>query len=248
MYLFIDYREQAILRLLNIVGESVKCSEEITTITHKNIQANIKICNLDVGDFIIKDENNQICAIIERKTCNDLCSSIIDGRFREQKVRISDSIESCKVMYIIEGIKSKCRLKPNIINGCLLNLLWKHNFKVMHTLDASDTVEVIFQLYKKMSESNSDTFGPIAHVTVSNLISKKSKFYENPMVHIIQTIPGVSVRIAECISDRYKNINELLKSYIEHGELLLSEIMITEKRKIGKFLSQKIYNVLFGIK
>ena len=35
--------------------------------------------NLDIGDIIFKDHNDSIKYIIERKTLDDLSSSIIDG-------------------------------------------------------------------------------------------------------------------------------------------------------------------------
>jgi ERCC4-type nuclease len=39
---------------------------------------------LDVGDICIK-HNNSIAVVIERKTTNDLASSIVDGRYKDQK-------------------------------------------------------------------------------------------------------------------------------------------------------------------
>ena len=65
-----------------------------------------------------------------------------------------------------------------------------------------------------------------------------------------QTIPGISLQIATCIASKYHNVSELIKAYIEietsKQELLLSEIMVTEKRKVGKSLSKKIYQIMFG--
>jgi ERCC4-type nuclease len=43
---------------------------------------------LDIGDILYVDsENSDIKCIVERKTLNDLSSSIIDGRYKEQKSR-----------------------------------------------------------------------------------------------------------------------------------------------------------------
>ena len=56
--------------------------------------------NLDVGDihFLI---DNELILVIERKTLKDLSSSIKDGRFREQKARLS--VLNCEMLYLIEG-------------------------------------------------------------------------------------------------------------------------------------------------
>lgn len=48
------------------------------------------------SDYVILD------AIVERKTVEDLCQSIVDGRFKEQKYRLQKSNFS-KVFYLIEG-------------------------------------------------------------------------------------------------------------------------------------------------
>jgi ERCC4-type nuclease len=245
MLLLIDYREQALLKILNL---DLKCSDNIINVKYMNMTADIKVCNLDIGDYIIKNESGEIFAIIERKTFSDLCSSIIDGRFREQKSRISQCIESNKVMYILEGNKENCRLKQNNINGCIINLLWKHKYKVLHTLNGEDTIEVLFQLYKKLSEPSYLEVQP--QLVSTSQASKKGKFYDNPMMYILQTIPGVSLQVATSIAKKYCNMNELMQAYQEieekAKEVLLSDIMVTEKRKVGNSISKKIYQIMFG--
>ena len=47
--------------------------------------------NLDLGDIIFK-KNGKMVILIERKTFSDLSSSIKDGRYKEQKNRILNSI------------------------------------------------------------------------------------------------------------------------------------------------------------
>jgi len=46
----------------------------------------MEVKNLDIGDIIIYNGSYKL--IIERKTINDLVSSIKDGRYREQKMRL----------------------------------------------------------------------------------------------------------------------------------------------------------------
>ena len=60
--------------------------------------------NLDIGDIqiIYKDNNDEkLLVIIERKTYDDLSTSIKDGRYKEQKQRIKDSGIKYKI-YLIE--------------------------------------------------------------------------------------------------------------------------------------------------
>ena len=56
--------------------------------------------------------------------------------------------------------------------------------------------------------------------------------------------------VAEAISVKYKNLSELFNEYSKYEsnsdkEQMLSEIMINEKRKIGKALSKKIYESFY---
>ena len=55
---------------------------------------------LDIGDIHIK--YNDILYIFERKTVKDLISSIHDGRYREQKVRMLSCYSKYQLSYIIE--------------------------------------------------------------------------------------------------------------------------------------------------
>ena len=76
--LLIDYREK-----------SLKTYFETFDFTNDKHLKNIilKIENLDLGDIIIK-KDEKVILIIERKTLQDLYSSINDGRYKEQKVRL----------------------------------------------------------------------------------------------------------------------------------------------------------------
>ena len=49
---------------------------------------NITVDKLDIGDIIIK-KNGEEVMIIERKSYNDLASSLRDGRYKEQSFRLN---------------------------------------------------------------------------------------------------------------------------------------------------------------
>ena len=78
MSIKIDCREKDLIQMCSLVNKDVS----------------IDIIQLPLGDCII---NNSF--IIERKTLNDLASSIKDGRYREQSFRLQKSLEEgCKVL------------------------------------------------------------------------------------------------------------------------------------------------------
>jgi len=243
----IDYRENAILSLLN-PDVPIKIGETLYSIKNEE-RIKYKICNLPIGDFIFKkvimDKNtepiSEIVLIIERKTFTDLCSSINDNRFREQKDRLLESIQDpSKIVYILEGNKNVPKvynISKTTINSAIQNLIFKHCYKVITTQDTLDTIDNLILLYKKIESR--ELVGTIKY-NLTKKVSNKDTF-----INQLNTISGVSIQVAKKIKEKYNNMNELISSYNEYNLHMLSEIMITEKRKIGKNLSEKIYNALF---
>ena len=97
MRIIFDYREKDITTICENIIEKEKLSDNITITTER----------LDIGDIIIKDDNDKELLIIERKSIKDLMSSIKDGRYKEQSLRLNSSdIHNHNIIYLIEGITS----------------------------------------------------------------------------------------------------------------------------------------------
>ena len=230
----IDYRENAIIKHFEQNNPSIP----------------YKISNLPIGDFIFKTPNeDSIIYIIERKTILDLASSITDGRFREQKQRLLDSVGiPDKIIYLLEGNKSLKKfgsISKSIIDSSILNLILKHQYKVVHTLNDVETYDTLISLYNKLLSKD---FGKVASVPVK-LIKKSESASQNIFVNMLSIIPGVSINIASKIVSQYNTLPKLINEYdnlsdIKEKEELLSNIQIG-KRKLGSSLSKKIYNSLF---
>lgn len=67
----------------------------------KGLGCDVSVQVLSVGDAEIRDRGDALIAVFERKTWGDLASSIRDGRWAEQKARLS-TVEGL-VAYIVEG-------------------------------------------------------------------------------------------------------------------------------------------------
>ena len=65
----------------------------------KNPSDCIEYSQLDLGDFMFK-YNGVVILIIERKTIEDMASSIKDGRYREQKSRLVSNYSKNQILYI----------------------------------------------------------------------------------------------------------------------------------------------------
>lgn len=241
MNIEIDYREHDIIKLFE-----------------KEKDINTKVCNLIIGDFIIKNEKDEVLFAIERKSVKDLCASITDGRHSEQKDRLIESIQDpTKIIYIIEGKKSEglihgknIDISRKSINSSILNLIFKHDYRVIFTESKQDTVDNLVMLYTKIKESklklNETT-------NVIKIIKKSDKINDNIFINMLSVIPGVSAKIAVKIHEQYYTFNKIILAYNNllnenDKKKMLSEIVVNidTNRKVGKATSEKVYYAICG--
>lgn len=242
----IDYREKAFIQTL----QKKLCIENVTELETKGFTTK----SLNVGDFIITNQEDQPILFIERKTKNDLISSIIDGRFRDQRSRLQET--GCDIVYIIELHGNSSRgITPQLQNvyvSCILNLILKHKIKVFLVKDISETTDLIITLLKKYNNGDFDVGDK--KKTETHPIKIKSKgdnLKANLFAHQLTLINGVSLPIANKISDIYKTPMGLINAYTlltdtKEKCVLLKDIQITEKRKVGPAISKRIYESMCG--
>lgn len=241
MILLIDYRERKFID--TIIKHTAQDDTCVAIVNGFKLQ--YKIENLEVGDFIIKEDEIQM--VIERKSVQDLCSSISDGRFREQKTRITDSInDPLKVLYVIEGNKKTVKNGSQLIESSILNLMYKHSFHVLCTESEDDTFNYIVMLVKKMQN---DDFNKVTNTVPVKLVSKSVKIKNNLMAIQLSAIPGISYTTAQFLANIYKSFNHLFQEYEKceesQRELMLASLSVSARRKLGPALSKKIYNSLY---
>jgi crossover junction endonuclease MUS81 len=253
MFLLIDYREQDFIRRL---GELVYIeNEKVINVSIQNIDIQFKVTSLPIADFIILeniDDHNSIRLAIERKSIKDLCASITDGRFREQKQRLAESInDTKKICYLIEGAKNisdrELSLSQTIINGSLLNLVFKHDYHLVQTENKQDTFNIVVLLYKKFKNKDFDNTESVKPNSVK-LLKRSDKIMDNKLVHQFCLIPGVSQKVADSIINypitSIRHLIDTYNNYTGEKELMLAELNISggaKSRKLGKALSKKIY-------
>ena len=259
LLLMIDYREREFIKLLS--EHTFIENDHLTQVSIGGIDVYFKVCSLPVGDFVIQNvEGDHINVVIERKTINDLCCSIIDNRFREQKARLLTAVSNPnKVMYIIEGDRKNKRSNINdiVLNGALLNLVYKHHYKLLQTSNIKETYDQVLLLYKKITSGDIKTDmvdiktdqNILENKVEPKMVTKGAAVIEDIFVHQLCVIPGVSRNTATKIRELYKNMNVLISEYTKLNdtkkcEEMLVHIQLTERRKLGKALSKKIYELL----
>lgn len=205
------------------------------------INCNIVFKNLELGDYIIKDSNENIILIFERKSINDLLSSIKDNRYQEQSDRLSQlDISSKKIYYLIEGnVKeyNKESSEYKSIYSCIYSLSYKKEFSVLLTSEITDTIIIIFEFLKRIIENKVSTESKTSLIK-KNLITK-----ENIDYYMLNLVPGVGLQTAkELLNSVEKSFYEFYKS-LKNSDLDLDNIKI-KNRKLSKKVIKNIKDYL----
>ena len=218
----IDTREKKLIQLLDI-------------------QYSIK--QLDIGDIIIK-LNNQIIIAIERKTMNDLFCSIKDGRYKEQKHRLLQlQKENIIIMYIIEGSNKNQNTLSAMINTTIRDKLFV--FRTYNLEETVNTIKTITKNIQKYIEIFNETENQSTKY-IENISVKKNQCNNNDIYCLqLQQIKGISSKISQCISLKFPNWKSLINNItVDNIKILEYDIKNNKKRKVGPVIANRLYNFI----
>ena len=150
----VDFREKELIALLQL--------KMMNDAVNSNIK--LKVDNLKIGDiaFVKVDENeneiNEELVLFERKSLNDLASSIKDGRYAEQSFRLDGyrAVSNHNIVYLIEGDLSKyrenkyTRINKKTLLSSMFSILYYKGFSVVRTMNALETCDLISSWAEKM--------------------------------------------------------------------------------------------------
>ena len=249
MKLLIDNREpQSIIKYITALNNTGKHKFEI------------EIKNLDIGDYIIEDNNKNII-IIERKSLQDLEASIKDGRYNEQSYRLNDySIHNHNIIYLIEGniINYKNLKFKTTLYSCIISLNYFKGFSVLNSVNEIETGEIIYNFVNKLLREKgkvgfyniiSNAHNDVSNNNVSinenitetntytqNLKTTKKSYVtcDNIMEIMLNQIPGISNQTSRVISQEFKSIENLITNLKQNENCLNSLKLENSNRKISK--------------
>lgn len=225
MKIVIDKREKGILEIIK-GNDDIEYEEKM----------------LDIGDIQIMNDEDEIEYLIERKTINDLMSSIIDGRYKEQKTRILENIDKSKFIYLIE-MTGYVKKYEKMINGFLLNNIFRDNITIIYSFNIQHSINLIITFYNKLKYKEFLIDNKMVNFIHNQ--TKKKKILENKFENVLMCIPNVSQETAKVIKLKYDKLINLIDDFKKNGEDILSDIIIN-KRKIGNKMSKNIYNYLIN--
>jgi hypothetical protein len=208
---------------------------------------------LPVGDIWIGLSGEHVCAgglVIERKAVTDLDASIIDGRYREQRLRLLTYCQqqSARPVYIIEGSLDTMHghFNQNIRRQFLNRLQIRYGVSVIQTDSLIGTIELC-KILQEQFEKDASTFvledGAQKSYTHSVSISKKGN-RDDPKVFaslMLQQCPGLSALTADALLDAF---DKTFTGVFNADESAIATVKVSEKRKVGPVLAKRLYSLL----
>ena len=258
-YLYVDYREKDLYLLIKNLLE-VKYST-----------LSIELCklNLEIGDIIILNSKKEIINIIERKTLQDLLSSIKDGRYENQSARLKEhNLDNHNILYLIEGNLSLPGLNENEKNMILSSIVSINIFKefsIMRTLNKIESSQYICRMlykYTKNKYKNDEEKPNIIDFTNENEKEEKSETNlhisslkkmkknneitkENIKICFLCQIPGINEKTANAILNYFENdsFDEIIQK-IREDHSILENIKISNNNKFRKINKSNVENII----
>lgn len=200
----------------------------------------IEKSQLDIGDIHINFNNNTY--IYERKTVNDLISSVKDGRYKEQKHRLLAS-NVASINYIIEGdniTSNKNFANQKLLTSIYFNSIYRDKINIFFSLNTEDTCTFILLLAIKIidkpdnfimnSNNNQEDY-----IDICKIKTKKCSNIDKDTCYLLQLsqIPTISKEIAKKIKEVYPTLLNLIQSLQSKSDIKEKIKLLTSIDGIG---------------
>jgi ERCC4-type nuclease len=235
---------------INIIIDNREKKSFRQILSDENITYTVKY--LSYGDIWFTDVNDQPIMIIERKTYDDLNSSIKDGRSHNQAFHLKEINKDSDIVtsYLVERkLSSKLIEFEDKIMQAMTNKQVRDGLMIFHTQGPIDTAKHIKRIQKCLAKHGSYKSTMSKETFTSTIKLPKCSDKKNIKciyICMLRCIPSVSDSMATSIVNKYKTMAELLCYLADHGEDALVGHKINDKRKVGKVVSKRIYKTLIG--
>jgi ERCC4-type nuclease len=209
---------------------------------------------LPVGDIWIGlsgEEVGPAGLVIERKTTDDLEASLLDGRYREQRTRLSTycAQQGARAAYVIEGPMDRLwgKMTAQALQKVLNRLALRYGIAVFHTESVEGTAELCRLFAAQMAEEPA-VFAATAAAGVaygSTVAISKRENRDNPRAWAaaaLQGCPGVSNAAAEAILAAFGGT---FAGVWAAEEAALAGVIVG-KRRLGPAVAKRLFKNLHG--
>ena len=170
-----------------IIDEREKKSGIPNLLTAIGIKTEIK--TLQIGDYIVGPET-----VVERKSIQDLISSVFDGRLFDQCSRLKEHFQN--PILLVEGNVDEIESiteNPLVFYGALSTIAIDFKIPIIPTPNASHTAKLLVSLCSKKESIK----GPFLKKI------KKSNNIQKQQLSVLCSLPGIGEKIAIRILEKY---------------------------------------------
>lgn len=206
MFIKIDSREKDLQNKVSFYISSIPAFRNLKVIVEP----------LPIGDIIIS-KNNEDVLIIERKSVNDLLSSIKDGRYEEQSYRLNGlPLHNHNIMYLIEGDFNKMnafrdtKIEKLTLFSAIFSLNYYKGFSAIRTFTMDETALFICNCTTKLMKG--ETTNRKAFYLNKNVVS--SSITNNTLEEKAEIDTAGSADSTEEFSEQMEEHKENTKEYI----------------------------------
>jgi len=203
----IDHREHA-----EILRKTLKETYHLTIQTEQ----------LKIGDYKIFPDT-----VVERKTVNDFCLSIIDSRLFKQAYRLAQFAQN--PILLVEGqtfSSRKHKISIEAVKGAFITLGQTFHIPILRSRDEEESAWYINCLLQQRRRVGRQS---------GVLSSSRPKRLNSQKQHLLRSLPGIGPKLAEQLLDQFGTVENIARA--QKGEL--NKISGLGKKKIDS-----IYRVL----
>ncbi|MBS7658704.1 MAG: ERCC4 domain-containing protein [Candidatus Bathyarchaeia archaeon] len=218
---FLPINNKKRVEIVKVIADSRELNSKVINELSK-LGAIVELKALECGDFIL---SNRI--IVERKTSEDFCSSILDGRLFEQAKKMKECCE--KPVILIEGnpLSTERNLNPKAIMGAISSLIADFNLSLVSTRDYFESALFLFSLAKREQ---------ITERREPRIRSEKKPLSLTALQeYLVSGLPNVNVKIARRLLRKFKTVEKVFTAPEEE---------LRKVEGIGEKISRKIRKVL----
>lgn len=173
---------------------------------HKSTQVRLEVKSLKIADYLIND------IAIERKTVQDLISSMINKRLIQQLTQIQKYKKS---LLIIEGdldeVLNEESNMSKAIRGLLVSISTNYPTSIIRTQNYKDTSKYLITLAKQQLKPKSET----------TLHSRIPKTKQAQKQYILEAFPNIGPTTAKKLLEKFKTIRDTINASEEDLEPIL---------------------------
>jgi ERCC4-type nuclease len=207
---------------------------------------------LPVGDIWIGLSGEEVMpggVVIERKSTNDLEASILDGRYREQRTRLTTYCQQrgARPLYIIEGLMDRIwgKLSQDTLQKYLNRLMLRYSVSVIHT-ESIDATAALCKMLASQISADPAIFvaadpAAVSYASTVKVTKAGNMDAKQFALCTLQGCPGVSNAVAEAILTAFGALTGVLAA----EESAIAAVVVG-KRKVGAAVAKRLFALLHG--